>query len=274
LDQVANPVLIRDNSTPQGLATTWMIERDDVCPDAQKLVQRWVLAVIYFSTQGDAWFQCSNNPSSSDECGQEDPFVGSTRFLDASNECDWAGISCINGCVTEIEFEENNLVGTIPTEVGLLQDLAIWGMERGGLTGTIPTEIGNLSNLIFLDLDFNALSGSLSTQLLGLSSLTQLDLNNNALSGSVSGIGVFPELEFLQLHDNFFTGTIPASLGVSTKLAAFTLHETSITGIMPSTVCNLLQSEAKGGLLVSLIADCSEPNPDIVCECCTDCRNT
>ena len=47
------------------------------------------------------------------------------------------------------------MVGTIPTEVGLLTDLAIWGMERGILTGPIPHEIGNLTSLIFLDLDFN-----------------------------------------------------------------------------------------------------------------------
>jgi len=51
--------------------------------------------------------------------------------------------------------ELNNLVGTIPTEMGLLKGLEVWGMERGGLTGPIPTEIGNLSALYFLDLDYN-----------------------------------------------------------------------------------------------------------------------
>jgi hypothetical protein len=95
--------------------------------------------------------------------------------------------------------EENNLVGTIPTEIGFLTDLAIWGMERGSLTSTIPTEIGLLTNLIFLDLDFNDLSGSLSAELLSLSSLTQLDVNDNRLSGSISGVGVFPAMEFLQV---------------------------------------------------------------------------
>ena len=41
--------------------------------------------------------------------------------------------------------------------MGLLSDLAIWGMERGGLEGTIPTEVGKLTNLVFMDFDFNAL---------------------------------------------------------------------------------------------------------------------
>jgi len=304
LDAVADPDLIRNNDFPQGLATTWLIEEDGyrICPGDEKLIQRWVLAVVYFSTGGDDWFQCSQNPAANDICGAEDPFVGEDRFLSTTNECTWAGISCIDGCVTEIEFEENNLVGTIPTEVsiervecealfpfipcshtlilgifyqmGLLSDLAVWGMERGGLTGPIPTEIGFLTDLIFLDLDFNQLSGSLSSELLALSSLTQLDLNNNQLTGSVNGIGVFPDMEFLQLHDNFFTGTIPVSLGDSTKLSAFTLHETGIGGTMPDSVCDLLATRANGGVLGSLIADCTEPGPDIVCTCCTDCRDT
>lgn len=205
LDSVADPDLIRNNAHPQGLATTWLIEEDlrHVCPDTDScgLIQRWTLAVIYFSTNGDGWFQCSSNPAATDLCGAEEPFVGETRFLSEEHECEWAGISCIDLCVTEIEFEENNLVGTIPTEIGLLEDLAIWGMERGGLEGPIPTEIGKLTNLIFLDLDFNQLSGSLSSELLSLTSLTQLDLNNNRMTGSINGIGVFPDLEFLQLHD-------------------------------------------------------------------------
>lgn len=146
--------------------------------------------------------------------------------------------------------------------------------NSGGLTGTIPTEVGVLTNLIFIDLDFNQLSGSLSPELLSLSSLTQLDLNNNELTGDVSGIGVFPDLEFLQIHDNQFTGTIPPSLGDSTKLTAFTLHETSIGGTMPESICDLLTTRGNGGVLGSLIADCSEPGADIECSCCTDCRDT
>ena len=276
LDSIADPDRIRNNSFPQGLATTWLIEADgkQVCPGNRKLIQRWTLAVIYFSTNGNSWFQCSDNQAATDICGAEDPFVGKTRFLSENHECTWAGVSCIDGCVTELEFEENNLVGTIPTEIGLLSDLAIWGMERGGLTGSIPTHVGMLTNLIFIDLDFNSLTGSLSSELLSLSSLTQLDLNNNQLTGSISGIGVFPEMEFLQLHDNFFTGTIPPSLGDSTRLAAFTLHETEIGGVMPQSICDLLVTAGNGGVLGSLIADCTEPDPDIVCTCCTDCRDT
>jgi Leucine-rich repeat (LRR) protein len=168
--------------------------------------------------------------------------------------------------------EQNNIDGTIPTEMGLLSMLTIWGMERGKLSSTIPTEIGKLTNLIFIDFDFNELTGSLTSELLSLSSLTQLDLNDNMLTGSINGIGVFPNMTFLQLHGNAFTGTVPESIGTFSNLGAFTLHESNISGTMPTSVCNLRPSSNLGGKLSSLIADCTEPNPNIICDCCSDCR--
>jgi hypothetical protein len=164
-------------------------------------------------------------------------------------------------------------VGTIPTEIALLKELSVWGMERGGLQGKIPTEIGVLTKLVFLDLDYNKLTGSLSSELLSLSSLTQLDINDNKMTGSIDGIGFFPNMTFLQLHNNSFTGTVPQAVGTAySNLGAFTLHESQTKGVMPKSVCDLLRTRDLGGVLDSLIADCGELNPEIQCDCCTDCR--
>jgi hypothetical protein len=113
LDAVSDPTLIRDDTTPHGRATDWLINQDfrQVCPDNDKLIQRWVMALIYFSTNGDDWDKCS--ASGSDSCGTENPFRNKRRFLSSFSECQWAGITCnVQRCVTEIEFEDNNLVGT------------------------------------------------------------------------------------------------------------------------------------------------------------------
>jgi hypothetical protein len=146
-------------------------------------------------------------------------------------------------------------------------------MERGALVSTIPTEVGQLANLIFIDLDFNELTGSLSSELLSLSSLTQLDLNDNKMTGSINGIGGFPDMEFFQIHNNNFSGTVPEAVGTYVGMTAFTLHGTSITGTIPESICSL---RAPSGVLTSLIADC-KPGvggvaPDMQCDCCSDCR--
>lgn len=123
LDQVADSSLIRDINTSQGRATRWIISEDALrlCPSDPKIIQRWVLAVMYFSTGGESWTQCNQNDA---ECGDFFPFLNQEAFLSPSIECEWAGITCnAMACVTEIEFEENNLAGTIPTELGLLDEL-------------------------------------------------------------------------------------------------------------------------------------------------------
>lgn len=132
-----------------------------------------------------------------------------------------------------------------------------------------------MRNLIFLDLDFNDLSGTLPTELYLLTGLTQFDVNNNRLAGNIDQIGVFEQLEFLQIHANLFTGQIPASMSALTRMTTFTLHETNFVGVMPNEVCAL--RDINGGLLSSLIADCGIPigavDPELGCDCCTDCRN-
>ena len=57
---------------------------------------------------------------------------------------------------TRIPFgtEENNLVGTLASEIALLPELAVWGMERGGLTGTL---FKNLSSFL-VDIYINSVT--------------------------------------------------------------------------------------------------------------------
>ena len=104
LQNITNVEMLTNLSTPQGKAFEWLINEDGafLCPDAPKLIQRYVLAVIYYSTGGDQWNQCSK---SSVDCGNNAPFVNKTSFLSSENECTWAGISCSESlCVTQIEF--------------------------------------------------------------------------------------------------------------------------------------------------------------------------
>jgi hypothetical protein len=106
LDGVADSGLIRDFSTPQGQAANWILLEDlpRLCQNNEKLVQRWVMAVMYFSTGGPEWIQCSAE-ALNDLCGLDDRFQGKQRFLSTFNECEWAGNSCnAQECVTEIEF--------------------------------------------------------------------------------------------------------------------------------------------------------------------------
>ena len=71
--------LLRDRSTPQGMAFDWMVNMDPVFdPDPcyyPTTEQRYGLLTIYFSTNGASW-------------------TNSTGWLDDSSECEWAGVVC------------------------------------------------------------------------------------------------------------------------------------------------------------------------------------
>ena len=256
--------LNRDITTPQGKATDWILNEDrfQLCPGDEKIIQRWVMAIFYHSTAGQDW-NVTGAP------------ITSTPFLGSDNECNWLGLNCTRlitdeneGCVKSIRFEKRELAGTIPTELGLLPELAVIEMEQGNTSGTIPTELGQLEKLVFIDMDFNLLTGSLPTELYQLTKLRTLDVNNNQLTGTIStDIGGMVDLDFVQLQSNLFEGTIPTEFGLLTKLKTFNVQINKFTGKMPDVVCDMSQ-------LVSLRASCKRgrvcrKESDVVVKCGT-----
>ncbi|KAG2333583.1 hypothetical protein Bca52824_004763 [Brassica carinata] len=63
--------------------------------------------------------------------------------------------------------------------------LWIWGAVQNNIQGTIPSELGNLKSLISLDLYNNSLTGKIPTSLGKLKSLVFLRLNDNQLTGPI-----------------------------------------------------------------------------------------
>jgi len=264
--------------SPQQYALDWLIDHDTYmsCSDDPRTLQRYALAVFYYSTRGDDWKDCSASADFSEAtcdtvqinlAGEETiPKVsGNNVWLSPTDECTWAGIACCEEPMTvdRIEFEGNGIGGSLPSELGHLTDLRFLYAERGELAGTIPESLGNLSKLIVIDLDYNSISGSIPEALYGLSNLVQLDLNNNALTGTISSsIGIMTELRFFQVGNNPITGTIPFQMG-AISLAIGGFEFTDLTGQMPSSVCNNLAGQ--------LVADCAGDDPKLECGCCTEC---
>ena len=157
-------------------------------------VECLALVALYDSTNGAGW---TNNTG----WIQDDP-------------CAWYGVTCSGVQVTQLSLGNNNLSGSIPTEIGNLTGLThvyLWG---NALSGAIPTEIGNLTGLIKLQLDGNALSGPIPSSIGNLTSLTRLALDVNALSGEVpSSITNLTNLTNLYLGGN---GCLWASVPVTT----------------------------------------------------------
>ncbi len=157
--------------TPQFQALSWLIVGDAyaVCPDDPKAYQRYILAVFYFSADGDSWTECSapsflDDPDSiqeaNDNCsitttpipgGDRNPaFLPTTEGTDAwltpVYECEWAGIACrVEGnCVDRIEF------GKILVWHTIITDKFTKPLNHFPITAHVDFQKGTMSEVLYL----------------------------------------------------------------------------------------------------------------------------
>lgn len=153
----------------------------------------------------------------------------------------WYGITLSsNGCVSKIALGNNNLVGTIPANIGNLSELTELFLNFNQLSGSIPVEIGNLTNLTHLYLYANHLDGSIPIEVGNLTNLTHLWLSNNQLNGSIpTELGNLTNLTHLLLNNNQLNGNIPAELNHLQSLQDLYLSDNQLSGNIPAGLGNL-----------------------------------
>lgn len=123
----------------------------------------------------------------------------------------WNGITLNNqGCVSEIQLNNKEIIGELPSDLGKLECLTHFSIAFNELFGVIPPELGNLNCLTHLSLSSNDLEGSIPTTLGNLLQLESLGLNINNLSGEIpSALANLENLNTLALQSNQLEGCIP-----------------------------------------------------------------
>jgi hypothetical protein len=151
---VAIAVIVTLSSQIYNMTEAGDEESKDCVPDTE----RQALIALYKSTEGDHWK--NHNKWLGPQC----------------TECDWYGIMCepqANADERErfshiiwIDLLENNLTGTLPSELGALRKLRGLDLLSNNLNGTLPVEFGDLDNLEELLIAGNHLTGKLPLNLL------------------------------------------------------------------------------------------------------------
>lgn len=109
----------------------------------EKLVNRFVLLVLYISTGGKHW-------------------QNKDGWLSRTSECWWHGVECdvAEYTVTGITLSDNDLRGSLQSSLGLLTGLQRLELNDNSITGSIPLELWGLTDLSKC-CDHRGLSGSL-----------------------------------------------------------------------------------------------------------------
>ena len=219
------------------------------------------LELLYNSTNGGNWTWEANSTHWNFE-------TGANPCLDA-----WQGISCNKNCVKnastcvvlEISLKQNNMRGTIPsqlpllmpelvslelidnvlfgkipTTIGVMQSLSTLRLYNNHLANSIPSEIGNMSSLVELMLYLNHLNSTIPAELSQLSYLQDIMLTGNELTGCIpTQIALISSLVHLDLDGNCFDGTIPSIIGQLYKLERLLISDNGFSGILPIELGNL-----------------------------------
>lgn len=181
---------------------------------------RDILIALYDATNGDNWTDntnwCTDAPLSE--------WYGVT--LDYSQER-----------VQYIHLSYNNLVGSIPEEIGNLTELYTLDLSGNTLTGEIPSSIGNMHILGYLYLNNNQLTGSIPQEIGNLSDLRACYIYENQLMGNIpSEFGNLINLEYCYLFGNQLTGEVPETLSRLTKLQTMDFSYNMLGGDVPEAV--------------------------------------
>ena len=174
---------------------------------------RAALMALYNSTDGPNWTKNTN--------------WGSSLPLD-----DWDNVNTdADGRVTYLALWDNNLRGTLPAELGNLDQLTELPLQDNHLTGSIP-DLGRLTNLTLLRMWNNQLTGNIPPSLSNLTKLRYLELWDNQLTGPIPDLRSHTGLVFLDLHGNQLSGKIPSMSGLD-QLQEMRLQDNLLSGPIP-----------------------------------------
>lgn len=158
-----------------------------------------------------------------------------SHWTSSSDPCTWSEITCTNNSITSITVASQNINQTIPPFICDLKNLAVLDLTDNVIPGNFPTSLYNCSKLQYLDLSENYFIGVLPDDIHHLSpQLEFLNLGGNNFTGDIpAAIGEISGLKELRLFGNLFNGSFPQEIGQLSNLEVLNLNE---NGFVPQTI--------------------------------------
>lgn len=145
--------------------------------------------------------------------------------------------------VTRINLTSNFLLGELPAEIGMLDELNRFFVSQNQIIGNLPREIEGMTELTDLNISNNDLMTGILPweELTKLPNLTQFTGSYSNWHGAIPDIaGDFPRLTNLGLQGNPFSGPFPEQFSRIETLERITFSHTFWTGPLAETYADLL----------------------------------
>ena len=202
-----------NSSSYQHDALRWWLEGMKHFSESSTLIQRYLLAILYYHTDGVNW-------------------DNSINWLTRESECEWHGAECDDhSAVRKLNILLCNLAGLFVSEIGDLKGLESLVLSSNKLTGSLPKEIAKLEHLKILNLSSNELRGLIPSQINFTKNLKEIDLSSNVLTGTLpTEIGDLENIHFINLSNNAFSGKITDRLSNMHQLVVLNITNNLFQG--------------------------------------------
>ncbi|KAI9397098.1 hypothetical protein POPTR_004G231600v4 [Populus trichocarpa] len=150
-----------------------------------------------------------------------------------------------NMTLIHVLLHDNNLTGSIPSTLGLVQTLEAVRFEGNSLTGPVPPNLNNLTTVKTLILSNNKFTGPVPN-LTGMAYLSYLDLSNNIFDASdfPSSFSNLRALTTLMMENTGLEGPIPPTLFDLPSLQTLILRNNQLNGTLDIARSSSSQREA------------------------------
>ncbi|XP_028760494.1 probable LRR receptor-like serine/threonine-protein kinase At4g37250 [Neltuma alba] len=167
--------------------------------------------------------------------------LGSWNYLDQT-PCSWKGVTCravsdatnssSQDRVVGLALPNSQLLGSIPNDLGMIENLQRLDLSNNSLNGSLPSSLFQASKLGFLDLSNNLISGEIPDSIVQLRNLQVLDLSDNALAGKLpASLGNMQNLTVVSVRNNYLSGGLPSGFRTTQVLD---LSSNLLNGSLPS----------------------------------------
>ncbi|KAI7755138.1 hypothetical protein M8C21_026008, partial [Ambrosia artemisiifolia] len=151
--------------------------------------------------------------------------------------------------------------GQVPDKIFDLKQLTELYMMNNKFEGSVLNSVSKLEMLSRLDLSGNRFNGSIGESLTKLNRLISIDLSHNFFTGLISRpvISSMKNMQiYLNISNNFLTGTIPNEFGKMEMVQAIDISNNNLSGGIPVAFqnCRNLQSlDLSGNQLSGSVSD-------------------
>jgi hypothetical protein len=171
--------------------------------------ERYAIAVFYLATYRQPHLLLSTAPA----------WTSDKNWLSKESVCVWEGILCNdNDAITSIMLPNHGLSGSLPTELALLESLAVVDLTTNflymeGQSHQLWMILTSLRELTMDDNFFVSETG-LPAEFAGLKSIEKISLSYNLLQGQLEGalFTSIPTLQHLEIESNYISGALPDEL--------------------------------------------------------------